>query len=107
VSAGAIPHFSDSWLTKSESLGRQGAAPWLLGNADARRRALHENAMPPSQSLPERTATSLQLRHRGASMSHTLKTDLALFVAAFIASAFVLGADTSLAHVLGALIGAH
>jgi len=40
-------------------------------------------------------------------MSHTLKTDLALFVAAFIASAFVLGADTSLAHMLGALIGAH
>lgn len=40
-------------------------------------------------------------------MSNTLKTDLALFAAAFIASAFVLGADTGVAHMLGALLGAH
>ena len=40
-------------------------------------------------------------------MSHTLKTDLALFAAAFIASAIVLGADTSFAHMLGAALGAH
>jgi len=40
-------------------------------------------------------------------MRQTLKTDLALFAAAFIASAFVLGADTSVANMLGAVLGAH
>ena len=44
--------------------------------------------------------------HREGNMRHTLKTDLALFAAAFIASAFVLGADTSFAHILGAVLGA-
>jgi hypothetical protein len=39
-------------------------------------------------------------------MSHRLKTDLALFAAAFIASAIVLGADTSFAHILGVVLGA-
>ena len=43
-------------------------------------------------------------------MDHTLKTDLALFAAAFIASAFVpnpaLRADASFAHIPGALLGA-
>ena len=38
-------------------------------------------------------------------MSHTLKTDLA--PAAFIASAIVLGADTSFAPIPGAAPGAH
>ncbi len=40
-------------------------------------------------------------------MSQNLKTDFALFAAAFIASAFVLGADTGLAHMLGAMFGVH
>jgi hypothetical protein len=40
-------------------------------------------------------------------MSNTLKTDLALFAAAFFASAFVLGANASFADILGALLGAH
>jgi hypothetical protein len=40
-------------------------------------------------------------------MSQRLKTDLALFAAAFLASALVLGADTSFAHMLGAVLGAH
>ena len=44
-------------------------------------------------------------------MSHTLKTDLALFAAAFIAVAFVpspeLRANASFADILGALLGAH
>ena len=40
-------------------------------------------------------------------MSQKLKTDLALFAAAFIASALVLGADTSFADMLGAVLGAH
>ena len=39
-------------------------------------------------------------------MSHTLKTDFALFAAAFIAVAFVLGANASFADILGALFGA-
>ena len=49
--------------------------------------------------------------HREGIMRHTLKTDLALFAAAFIASAFVpnpaLRADTSFAHIPGAALGAH
>jgi len=40
-------------------------------------------------------------------MSQKLKTDFALFAAAFIASAIVLGADTGVAHMLGAVFGAH
>ncbi len=40
-------------------------------------------------------------------MSQRLKTDFALFAAAFIASALVLGANSSFAHILGAVIGAH
>jgi hypothetical protein len=40
-------------------------------------------------------------------MSEKLKTDLALFLAALIASALVLGADSGLAHMLGAALGAH
>ncbi|WP_281034272.1 hypothetical protein [Mesorhizobium sp. YM1C-6-2] len=40
-------------------------------------------------------------------MSQKLKTDFALFAAAFIASAIVLGADTGFAHMLGAVFGAH
>ena len=40
-------------------------------------------------------------------MSQKMKTDLALFAAAFIASALVLGADTSFAHMLGAVFGTH
>ncbi len=40
-------------------------------------------------------------------MSQKLKTDFALFAAAFIASAIVLGADTSFADILGAVLGAH
>ena len=40
-------------------------------------------------------------------MSQNLKTDLALFAAAFIAIALVLGADTGVAHTIGAMIGAH
>ena len=42
-------------------------------------------------------------------MSHTLKTDHALFAAAFIASAFypALRADTSFAHISGSAPGAH
>jgi hypothetical protein len=42
-------------------------------------------------------------------MDHTLKTDLALFAAAFIACAFLLAralrADTSFADILGAALG--
>jgi len=40
-------------------------------------------------------------------MSQKLKTDFALFAAAFIASAIVLGADTSFADILDAVLGAH
>lgn len=40
-------------------------------------------------------------------MSHNLKTDLALFAAAFVSAAMVLGADTSFAQMLGVIIGAH
>ena len=40
-------------------------------------------------------------------MSQKLKTDFALFAAAFIASAVVLGADTSFADILGAVFRAH
>ena len=40
-------------------------------------------------------------------MSQKLKTDFALFAAAFIASAVVLGADTSFADILGAVLRAH
>ena len=44
-------------------------------------------------------------------MSQKLKTDFALFAAAFIASAFVpnpaLRAGTSFAHIPGAALGAH
>jgi hypothetical protein len=44
-------------------------------------------------------------------MSHTLKTDLALFAVAFIASVFLLAqalqADTGLADILGAVPGVH
>jgi len=40
-------------------------------------------------------------------MSQTLKTDLSLFAAAFIASVFVLGANTSLADILGVVLSAH
>jgi len=39
-------------------------------------------------------------------MSQTLKTDLALFAAAFLAMVFVLGANTSFAEILGAVLGA-
>jgi len=39
-------------------------------------------------------------------MSQTLKTDLALFAAAFTAIAFVLGANTSFAEILLAVLGA-
>ena len=39
-------------------------------------------------------------------MSQKLKTDFALFAAAFIASAIVLGADASFADIL-AVLGAH
>ena len=39
-------------------------------------------------------------------MSQKLKTDLALFAAAFIAGAFVLGANASFADILGAVLGA-
>jgi hypothetical protein len=40
-------------------------------------------------------------------MSQTLKTDLALFAAAFTAIVFVLGANTSFADILGAVLSAH
>ena len=40
-------------------------------------------------------------------MSHNLKTDFALFAAAFVAAVLVLGANSSFAQILGALIGAH
>ncbi|MEP9387886.1 hypothetical protein [Mesorhizobium sp. KR9-304] len=44
-------------------------------------------------------------------MSHTLKTDFALFAAAFIAGAFVptpgRRANASFADILGAVLGAH
>lgn len=39
-------------------------------------------------------------------MSDKLKTDLALFAAAFIAGALVLGANTSFAHII-AIIATH
>ncbi len=74
-------HFSHSWLTKGESLGHQGVAPWLPGNLQRSRHCRHEKTFPPSQSLPKRPATS-RPTERGI-MSHTLKTDLALFAAAF------------------------
>ena len=48
-----------------------------------------------------------RVRQKEGIMSHTLKTDLALFAAAFIAVAFVLGANASFADILGALLGAH
>jgi len=38
-------------------------------------------------------------------MSQKLKTDLALFAAAFIASAIVLGASDGFAQVFGAMLG--
>jgi hypothetical protein len=44
-------------------------------------------------------------------MSHTLKTDFALFAAAFIAVAFLLAralrADTSFADIFGPALGVH
>lgn len=40
-------------------------------------------------------------------MSEKMKTDLALFAAAFIACVLVLGADTSVAQILGAVFDAH
>ena len=40
-------------------------------------------------------------------MSQKLKTDFALFAAAFIASAIVLGADDGFARMFGAMIGSH
>lgn len=44
-------------------------------------------------------------------MRHTLKTDLALFAAAFMACAFLLvralRADTSFADIVGAALGVH
>lgn len=40
-------------------------------------------------------------------MSEKMKTDLALFAAAFIACALVLGANTSVAHMMGVVLGAH
>ena len=54
---------------------------------------------------PETTGYLVAERMRDV-MSQRLKTDLALFAAAFIASAFVLGADTSFAHMLGAVLSA-
>jgi len=40
-------------------------------------------------------------------MSQTLKTDLALFAAAFTAIVFVLGANASFADILGAVLSAY
>lgn len=40
-------------------------------------------------------------------MSEKLKTDLALFGAAFIAIVLVLGADNGFAQFLGAIVAAH
>lgn len=40
-------------------------------------------------------------------MSQTLKTDLALFAAAFVAIVVVLGANSSFAEILGAVLGVH
>lgn len=40
-------------------------------------------------------------------MSEKLKTDLALFGAAFIAIVLVLGANTNVAHLVAVMIGAH
>ena len=40
-------------------------------------------------------------------MGQTLKTDLALFAAAFTAIVFVLGANASFADILGAVLNAH
>lgn len=40
-------------------------------------------------------------------MSHNLKTDLALFAAAFVAAVLVLGANSSFAQIVSAIIGVH
>ena len=40
-------------------------------------------------------------------MSQRLKTDIALFAAVFIASAIVLGANASLADIVGIMLKAH
>ena len=40
-------------------------------------------------------------------MSQRLKTDIALFTAAFIASAIVLGANASLADIVGIMLKVH
>lgn len=57
-----------------------------------------------SQSRRERC---LPLGDKRGVMSQKLKTDIALFAAAFIASAFVLGANTGLADILGFMLKAH
>ena len=53
------------------------------------------------------TPMSSASTHGSGQSSQKLKTDLALFTAAFLASAVVLGADTSFAHMVGAFIAAH
>ena len=40
-------------------------------------------------------------------MSHNLKTDLALFAAAFVSAVLVLGANSSFAQMVGVIIGIH
>jgi hypothetical protein len=91
---------------KSESLGRQGVAPWLSRNAASAHSRPAPNHLSAATIFP-RTAGYLASGHREGIMSQKLKTDLALFAAAFIASAFVLGADTGFAHMLGAVLGAN
>ncbi len=39
-------------------------------------------------------------------MSHNLKTDFALFAAAFVAAVLVLGANSSFAEILSVMVGA-
>ena len=57
-----------------------------------------------SQCRRERCLT---LGDKRGVMSQRLKTDIALFAAAFIASAIVLGANASLADIVGIMLKVH
>jgi hypothetical protein len=76
----------------------------LVGNASADVTGPHEKTFSRSQSFPKPPANCPSIE-RGI-MSHNLKSDLALFAAAFVAAVLVPGANSSFAQLLDAIVGA-